>query len=232
MSGSIHRARRTWALVLTLGALSTLMIPNADAQADRSSREREMLRRAQSALQKSEQEKAKLLDEKAALEKEKSDLNAKIKAKARTERQLAEARKKEAAQAKAVEDLQRQLEASTAKITDLEGKVKALDGRLSESEAQGRQLSAQATDLGQKLQQQREIIGRQAQTVQACDDKNAKLYQLTGELMTRYQRKGVWDSLLQEEPFTGIKDVEIQGVLQEYRDKADGLKIEKPEVRQ
>jgi chromosome segregation ATPase len=228
----VHRLRRTLGFALALGVVSSLLIPDAEAQADHQSREREMLRRAQSALQKSEQEKSKLLEEKTALEKEKGDLSVKVKANARTERQLAEARKKEAAQAKGLEGLAQQLESSKAKVAELEAKLKALGGRLAESDAHGQQLSAQAADLGQKLQQQREIIGRQAQTVQACDDKNTKLYQLTGELLSRYERKGVWDSLLQREPFTGIKDVEVQALLQEYKDQADALKIEKPELRQ
>jgi chromosome segregation ATPase len=216
--------------VVVVAMVSAACISSALAQAE--SRERELLRRAQSALQKSEQEKTKLLEDKAALEKEKNDLNEKIKAKGRTERQLAEARKKEAAQAKLVEGLRGELETSRAKVSEFEGHIKVLDGRLAESEAHGEQLTAHGADLKRKLHEQREIIGRQVQTLQACDDKNAKLYQLTGDLMSSYQRKGVWDSVLQKEPFTGIKDVEIQSLLQEYRDKADALRIEKPEVRQ
>ena len=42
----------------------------------------------------------------------------------------------------------------------------------------------------------------------------------------------MWAALLQQEPFTGLKDVEVQTLLQEYRDKADALKVEKPEPSQ
>jgi len=131
-----------------------------------------------------------------------------------------------------LESLEQQLESSKAKAAELAAQLNAFGSRFAERDAEGQRLAAQATELGQKLQQQREIIGRQAQSIQACDEKNAKLYQLSSELMTRYQRKGVWASLLQQEPFTGIREVEVQTLLQEYQDKADALKIEKPELGQ
>ena len=57
-----------------------------------------------------------------------------------------------------------------------------------------------------------------------------KLNAVSQELMTRYHRKGVWDAILQREPVTGLKEVEMQNVLQEYQDKLDGLKVVKPEL--
>ena len=204
----------------------------AGAQAQEPSRERELLRRAQSALQRSEQDKAKLQEDKARLEGEKAGLDAKLKAAQRTRRELAVARKKEADQQKALDESHQQTEAAKAKIAELQGQLEKMAGALHQSEEQGRQLAAQVKDLDQKLAQQREIIARQTQIVQACDEKNAKLVEVTNELLAKYKQKGVWDAIAQQEPFTGIKEVQIQNLLQDYRDKVEGLRVSQPELRQ
>ena len=40
---------------------------------------------------------------------------------------------------------------------------------------------------------------------------------MNDRLIDNYNNKGVWDSIVQNEPFTGIKQVEIENILQEYR---------------
>jgi chromosome segregation ATPase len=212
--------------------LAVVAMQATDALAQDGSREREMLRRVQAALQRSEQEKAKLQEEKSKLEQEKADLAAKLQATGKVQKELSAARKKQGEQAQLIEQTQRQLDLSKAKAAELETKLEKMTRRASSSEDQGKQLGAQIKDLGEKLEQQRAIIGRQTQMVQACDERNAKLVGLTNELVAKYRDKGVWDALAQREPFTGIQEVRIQNAMQEYREKADALKIDKPELRQ
>lgn len=220
-------------IILRIVVWIVLMLSCAlSAQAQEVSRERELLKRAQSALQRSEQDKAKLQDEKAKLEQDKADLSGKLKSTERTKRELAAARKKEAEQQKTLDEVRQQFDASKAKVAQLEGQLKERIAALHESDEHGRQLAGHVKELDQKLAEQREIISRQTQIVQACDERNAKLVGVTDELLAKYHEKGFWDALAQREPFTGIKEVQIQNLLQGYREKVDTLKIVKPEVRQ
>ncbi|MFX9634859.1 hypothetical protein ABNJ30_20120, partial [Acinetobacter baumannii] len=52
-----------------------------------------------------------------------------------------------------------------------------------------------------------------------CEAKNEKLYEYGQAILQKYQHKGVWDALKQKEPVTGIGEVQVDNVVQEYRDK-------------
>ena len=46
--------------------------------------------------------------------------------------------------------------------------------------------------------------------------------------MKKFDDKGVMDALLQHEPFTGIKEVQIENIKQDYSYKADQQKVRAP----
>jgi hypothetical protein len=50
-----------------------------------------------------------------------------------------------------------------------------------------------------------------------CVSNNHQLVHMNDRLIENYNNKGVWDSIVQNEPFTGINQVEIENILQEYR---------------
>ena len=58
-----------------------------------------------------------------------------------------------------------------------------------------------------------------------CEQKNAKLYQLSVDLMEKYKSKTALDAMRQSEPFTQLERVRVDNLLQEYRDKAEAEKI-------
>ena len=70
-----------------------------------------------------------------------------------------------------------------------------------------------------------QTIVRRDQTIASCEDKNAKLYGYGRELMTKYEEKSCKDALSQAEPFTGLKKVEIENLLEAYRDKLDDERV-------
>jgi len=73
------------------------------------------------------------------------------------------------------------------------------------TEAQRAKLAAQNATL------QRLVADREA--------KNLALYQLSGEILTRYQKFGLGDALLAREPFIGVSRVKLQTLVQDYHDK-------------
>ena len=202
----------------------------AYAQQQQQSRERDAVRRAQMATLKAEQEKAQLQEQNAKLEKEKQDLSAKLKTSQQLKRRLAAVQQKEAELAREIDQLREETRVDKARIAALEVKLQQLNTQIAAQQEQDQLLRAQLKSYEEKMAQQLEVIARQAQAVQSVDDKNLKLYRLNAELMDRYKHKGVWDSLMQREPFTQIKDVQTEALLQEYRDRNEGLKQSKPEL--
>ena len=60
-----------------------------------------------------------------------------------------------------------------------------------------------------------------------CMTKNAKLCLIANELIKKYQNKGVIGTLMQKEPFTQLKKVEIEKFMQEYKEKIEEQELER-----
>ncbi|MCI0749540.1 MAG: hypothetical protein L0Y32_03190 [Nevskiales bacterium] len=118
--------------------------------------------------------------------------------------------------------LKAELEALKAKSDGAQRKSRetttALSGRLEETQAlldrtlaEKGQLEQTATERGQQLEQ--------------CATKNARLHELNSELLQRYADKGVFDALVQREPLTGLKQVELENRVQDLQDKLDEQRV-------
>jgi hypothetical protein len=59
--------------------------------------------------------------------------------------------------------------------------------------------------------------------------KNAQMYQIGLEVLSRYERFGLGDALTVREPFIGVTRVKFENLIQDYSDKLADAKI-KPEV--
>lgn len=70
----------------------------------------------------------------------------------------------------------------------------------------------------EKERLQANSIGASLDTeLKQCVDNNGKLVRMNDRLIDNYNKKSCWDSMAQNEPFTGISQVEIENILQEYR---------------
>jgi chromosome segregation ATPase len=128
--------------------------------------------------------------------------------------------------------LKQQLDAANAKsasqhktaeaaLTRLQENSTSLNDRLREAEDKNRELTV-------SLQSVQNEAGERTQQVMACAEKNLKLYQVSLELTDRYRSKGMLDALLQKEPVTQLKRVEIDNIAEQYRDLLDELKVQPP----
>ena len=54
-----------------------------------------------------------------------------------------------------------------------------------------------------------------------CQTHNGRLYEIGREMMQKYRDKTCQDALAQAEPFTGIKKVEVENLLETWRDRLD-----------
>lgn len=96
------------------------------------------------------------------------------------------------------------------------GKTESL---LHDVSGQMAQISRAKSDLEAELTAWK---GKQQATEQqllTCGLHNAKLSQSAQELLDRYQTKGTFSGLLQDEPLLQFQSVEVQNIVQEYQDK-------------
>jgi hypothetical protein len=69
-----------------------------------------------------------------------------------------------------------------------------------------------------------ELVGRQEE-LRLCTSKNLDLYQASLDLLDSYEEKGVWDAMMQREPVTGLKRVDVENRIEEYRRKLDQMQV-------
>lgn len=208
--------------------LITLFFALASAPAlaeKKPNREREAVRRVQMQLQQVQGQIAALEEEKTKLGDEREQARKEAKAVKGKVGKLDKALSEEKARG---EQLQKDLEAAKQEQAATKASLLESETRLAETaknllqtqqtlartEADKRQLEVL------KVRQEKEIAGSEA--------KNLKLYQTGRELMTRFEQKSCAETLAQKEPFTGLKRVEIENLLEEYRDKLDEQKLIKP----
>jgi chromosome segregation ATPase len=191
-------------------ALLVLLLPAAFAADDpKLAREQEMLRRTQEALRQSQADNSELAQSKAQAEAKLKSANDEIDAAHRASKSANDALRGQLRNAGLAQDeLTRKLDAAN----------KQLAAQERQSTADVAQRDVQVKQLQQQLEASRAAIN-------SCEAKNLRLYQYSQEMAQRYKQKGVWASVTQQEPFTGIKEVGIENLLQEYQGKLDSQRI-------
>jgi len=136
-------------------------------------------------------------------------------------RNLAEEKQQAAQLQKDLETHKQDLATTQTRLTDTEAKLAETAKNL----AQTRQTLAQTEADKRQLEG---VKSRQEREIASCETKNLKLYQTGRDLMTRFEQKSCNEIMAQKEPLFGLKRVEIENLLEEYRDKLDEQKLIKP----
>ena len=212
---------------LVMLMLCTLGIAgNASAAVD-DKKDRDAQRKLRLMMQSMEQEKAVLASEKNSLSGQVESLNKQVSDLKNSSASVS--RKKDAR----VVALENELLAVKESNLSLSSKLQTTQSSLEELTArhqtslQDLQASVeQGDEYKMKFQESVSNVSRQSQLIEMCEKKNMALYDLNVEILDRYRNKGVWSALLQAEPFTQIKKVEINNILQEYKEKLDDQKME------
>lgn len=202
--------KRHLAFVLLAASLA-LPAYGADKKADPA---REQIRRLQLSQRKLEQEKALLAQEKTAVDGQLTEAAGKL---AETRRQATAAARKATGLEKELAAAQAEKQALGAKLTDAEQRLAKLGEQQRSTEAERKRLDALAT--------------QQKQSIASCEDHNAKLHDQGVALLEKYQAKSCFDTTLQNEPFTGLKQVEIENFIEDSRDQLDEHKLDRQAPR-
>ena len=73
-----------------------------------------------------------------------------------------------------------------------------------------------------KLQAQ---LKKTAKALKSCKENNAALCVIGEELVKAYKNKGITTAILEKEPLTQIKKVELEQLTQKYKENIEQLKI-------
>lgn len=133
------------------------------------------------------------------------------------------------------------------RIAQLEKEIAKSDQQNARSQETGNALRDRIKDQQEKLQKvvdkYKELVEtlRQVETdrtrlqataktqetqLDICTNDNIKLYELGLELADLYENKGMWAALVEREPVTQLKRVELENRVQEYRYRANRLQFD------
>jgi hypothetical protein len=90
------------------------------------------------------------------------------------------------------------------------------------------ELRGQLTAQGQQRAEIERQLQVQSENFKVCYGNNRQLLDINRELLARYEGKGVFDALRQKEPFTGMTQVEVENLVQDYRYKLDDFTVNAP----
>ena len=198
------------AVVLLAGALSPCSLAASAAGNADQKRERQALRRMQQQLNEVQQQKSALDQEKTALEETLKKTSNET-----------ESHKRSAASAAAkASRLERDIEAANKETAELRTQ---LDGAGKRNE----ELSGQRKQLEQDLKNTTVALTKQNEQTKLCETHNGELYRIGRELSDWYTSKGAMNAILEAEPFTAMKRVEMENLLETYRDKIEGQRLER-----
>ncbi len=112
--------------------------------------------------------------------------------------------------------------ASTAKTLELyKSRMEELIARFQQTIDQLRSVETDRAQLKQQLAQNKTALDKCVQT-------NASLYQVTDQVLDRYEHQGMFSYLERSEPFTRIKRTQIENLALEYRQRAQALRVSEP----
>jgi chromosome segregation ATPase len=137
------------------------------------------------------------------------------------------------------------MEAEMAKMREqvrtLEARIKQADevaARTKKELEDERQKYAQAAQRNKDLESEGRKMAAEKQVLQAglekatrdlgqCEESNAKLCLIAEELVKAYRNKGIGAVVLEKEPLTQVKRVELEQFTQRYREEIDQQRIKK-----
>jgi len=146
-----------------------------------------------------------------------------------------------------LEQLKKELQKSGAEKVAAENRAKALTANAARGESSSKQAEEQ---LERNRAQMQELVAKFRETAgtlrdveadrdsaksqlaaqerefKTCVDRNAALYNLNAEVLDRMENRGFWSSIAEREPFTKLKRVELENLIDDYKYRADELKLE------
>jgi chromosome segregation ATPase len=151
-----------------------------------------------------------------------------------------EATRKERDAAKAADQaLERRSKLSESAVKQLQENIaasrQATDKEIAKWRDSMQELVAKAREIAQNLRDVetdrnalKQTLATRDRDLKTCADRNLALYQISEEALTRLDHQGFWSSVSRAEPFTKIKRIQLDNLVEEYRERADAQRMPAP----
>jgi len=167
-----------------------------------------------------------LTREKALLEEEKLQLGKNVEL---LESDLAKAAKKTAEQEQLILRHEQNAEALNGNIDGLNTRIKTREQQLRDLAEKYKDTTLLVRMQNMEMEKLQATISDKEFEINHIEQKNLDLYEANIELLEIYSSKDMLDALLQKDAVTGLKQVQIENILQEYRLRLLDSKV--PEVK-
>jgi DNA repair exonuclease SbcCD ATPase subunit len=152
---------------------------------------------------------------------------------ARMKKEIEELRKeRDALKAGQADANQRVRAASDAALTRSARERENVEAELTKTKARMEDLVGKFRETAQTLREvetdrtvAKQAFERQATELNACVATNMELYTLNDEVLTRFSEQGFWSRVGQAEPFTRLKRVELENLIDGYKTRALDQKL-------
>jgi chromosome segregation ATPase len=130
--------------------------------------------------------------------------------------QVVDRRARDAAAALAHSNAQR--DSSDQELTQTRAKMQELIGKFRETIQKMRDIETENTTTKQTL-------ATREHELSVCVERNVALYRLNDEILTHMDKQGVWSRLAAAEPFTKIKRIQNENLVDDYRARAQDQRV-------
>jgi chromosome segregation ATPase len=111
-------------------------------------------------------------------------------------------------------------------------KLKQTQGRLEQLVAKFRESAETLRETETDRAAARQQVAAQEKQLNECSAHNAALYTLNSELLVHIEHEGFFSRLGASEPFTRLKRIENENLVDGYKLRADGQRVDTPNVKQ
>jgi chromosome segregation ATPase len=150
----------------------------------------------------------------------------------RMKKELAEITKERDALKTARASADRRLQTSESEVAraarereTAEGETEKLKERMAELVAKFRETANTLRDVESERATFKQSLTEQGTALTSCKAKNEALFKLNDEVLTRLENQGVLSRMASAEPFTKIKRVQLQNLVDEYRYQAEEQRV-------
>ena len=106
-----------------------------------------------------------------------------------------------------------------------DGEVEKLKTRMQELIAKFRETATTLRDVESERTTFKQSLATRDTELTECVNRNQALYKLNGEILTRLEGQGVFSRVARAEPFTKLKRVQLENLIDDYKYRAEDQKV-------
>jgi len=107
-----------------------------------------------------------------------------------------------------------------------EQELKKTQEKMQELIAKFRETAQTLHDVETERSTAKQTLATRDQELKTCVDRNLALYQLNGEVLTHLERQSIWSRAAAAEPFTQLKRVQLENLVDGYQSRAQDQRVE------